>query len=163
MTNLSCFKVFAILALASTTTLAQAASSDITVGQQLSAAEQSQYASAPSVRLDKQSFKVLSPGVTTKNSGAATSAVTTVIDERGLVGESRNEVIISRVTPDSVRQAFAQLSPAPVSVQYYDHLNISTLRFASFQDAVSVRDQLKKLLPQAGVDVPIRFVRREIR
>ena len=78
---------------------------------------------------------------------------------RGVVGESRNEVVVSQVSVDSVRQAVSNLPATPVSAEYYGHLNISTLRFATFQDAVNARAQLKKTLPQARVDVPIQYAK----
>jgi len=62
-----------------------------------------------------------------------------------------------------VKQAAARLSPMPVSVQYYGHINISTLHFASFQAAVIARTQLKKALPQARVDVPIQYAKPVVR
>mgnify|MGYP003348905025 CR=1 FL=1 len=60
---------------------------------------------------------------------------------------------------DSVRQAVAGLAVTPVSAEYYGHTSISTLRFASFQDAVDARALIKKLLPQARVDVPVRYAK----
>lgn len=159
MINPSIFKTIALVTLVSVATACTAASADLTVGKRLSAQELSQYASAPSVQIETQSFKVLSTGIHTKASGATSSAVTQVINERGVVGESRNEVVVSQVSVDSVRQAVSGLSAAPVSAQYYGHMDISTLRFASFQDAVHARTQLMRALPQARVDVPIQYAR----
>lgn len=161
MITSSVFKTVALGALLTVTlTVAgQAAAGDLTVGKRLSAQELSAYASAPVVQLDAQAFKVLSTGTRTKSAGAATAAVTQVVNERGVVGESRNEVVVSQVSADSVRQAAASLSSTPVSAEYYGHMNISTLRFASFQEAVNARTQLKKLLPQARVDVPVQYAK----
>ncbi|WP_296228995.1 hypothetical protein [Ralstonia sp. UBA689] len=159
MINPSVFKTAALAALLSVATVCQAASADLTVGKRLSAQELSQYASAPVVHIESQSFKVLSTGSRAKAAGAASSAVTQVANERGVVGESRNEVVVSQVSVDSVRQAAAGLSASPVSTQYYGHMNLSTLRFASFQEAVNARTQLMKALPQARVDIPIQYAK----
>ncbi len=132
---------------------------DLAVGKHLSTQELAQYASAPTVQIETQSFKVLSSGTRTKAAGAASAAVTQVANERGVVGESRNEVVVSQVSVDSVRQAVGALPATPVSAEYYGHLNISTLRFASFQEAVNARAQLKKTLPQARVDIPIQYAK----
>lgn len=132
---------------------------DLAVGKHLSTQELVQYASAPTVQIETQSFKVLSSGTRTKAAGAASAAVTQVANERGVVGESRNEVVVSQVSVDSVRQAVGALPATPVSAEYYGHLNISTLRFASFQEAVNARAQLKKTLPQARVDIPIQYAK----
>lgn len=159
MTNSSTFKKVALGALVSVAVAGQAVAADLTVGKRLSAQELSQYASAPVVQIESQSFKVLSTGSRAKAAGAASSAVTQVANERGVVGESRNEVVVSQVSVDSVRQAAAGLSAAPVSAQYYGHMNLSALRFASFQEAVNARTQLMKALPQARVDVPIQYAK----
>lgn len=132
---------------------------DLAVGKHLSTQELAQYASAPTVQIETQSFKVLSSGTRTKAAAAASAAVTQVANERGVVGESRNEVVVSQVSVDSVRQAVGALPATPVSAEYYGHLNISTLRFASFQEAVNARAQLKKTLPQARVDIPIQYAK----
>lgn len=159
MTKPSIFTLtLAALVLAST--LAEAGTPDSIVGKRLSAAELSQYADSPSVQLDTQTFKIMSSGSPVRAASAASSgAVTQVINELGVVGESRNEVIVSQVSVDSARQAAASLTAAPVSADYYGHMNISKLRFASFQEAVNARTQLKKLLPQARVDVPIQYAK----
>ena len=157
MINTTLMKTVALAALLSMASACQAA--DVTVGKHLSTQELARYASAPTVQIESQSFKVLSSGTRTKAAGAASSAVTQVANERGVVGESRNEVVVSQVPVDSVRQAVSSLPATPVSAEYYGHLNISTLRFASFQDAVNARAQLKKTLPQARVDVPIQYAK----
>lgn len=154
----SVFNTVAV-ALVSAAVAGQAVAADLVVGKRLSAQELSQYASAPVVQVESQSFKVLPSGTRTKSAGAASTAVTQVVNERGVVGESRNEVVVSQVPVESARQAVASLSTAPVSAAYYGHMNLSTLRFASFQEAVDARTQLKKLLPQARVDVPVQYAK----
>ncbi|NMV36608.1 hypothetical protein [Ralstonia insidiosa] len=157
MINPTVIKTVALAVLLSMGSACQAA--DLVVGKHLTTQELAQYASAPVVQIESQSFKVLSSGTRTKSAGATSAAVTQVANERGVVGESRNEVVVSQVAVDSVRQAVAGLAVTPVSAEYYSHTSISTLRFASFQDAVDARALIKKLLPQARVDVPVRYAK----
>lgn len=154
----SAFKTLAVV-LVSAAVAGQAMAADLAIGKRLSKQELSQYASAPVVQVESQSFKVLSSGTRTKGAGATSTAVTQVANERGVVGESRNEVVVSQVSADSVRQAVGSLTTAPVLAEYYGHMKVSTLRFATFQEAVNARTQLKKLLPQARVDVPIQYAK----
>ncbi|MGC3030382.1 hypothetical protein ACPUER_35565 [Burkholderia sp. DN3021] len=163
MINSSVFKTVALVMLVSIAGVCQADSPELVVGKQLSAQELKHHADAPTVALEMRSFKVLSTGTRPKTKGVSSSAVTQVINENGVVGESRNNVVVSQVSVDRVKQAVAGLSPTPVSAQYYDHMSISTLYFASFQAAVSARTQLKKVLPQARVDVPIRYAKSVVR
>ncbi|WP_296223990.1 hypothetical protein [Ralstonia sp. UBA689] len=159
----SFFKTVALGALVSVAVAGQAAAADLVMGKQLSTQELSQYASAQVVQIDTQSFKVLSTRAQAKAAGAASSTVTQVANERGVVGESHNKVVVSQVSVDSVRQAAANLTTAPVSAEYYGHMNISTLRFASLKDAADARTQLKKALPQARVDIPIQYAKPVVR
>ena len=157
MLHSSALKAAMLVALVSATGLCHAESADLAIGRQLSAQELKQYANVPTVTLGAHSLKVISSTPQPKAAGAAPVVVTKVINEKGVVGESRNNVVTSLVSADKVKQVAAGLSPSPVSSQYYAHLNVATLRFASFPDAVSASIQLKKVLPQAQVDVPIRY------
>ncbi|KVQ18756.1 hypothetical protein [Burkholderia ubonensis] len=163
MINSSVFTTLVQVALVSVTGVCQAGSLDLAVGKQLFAQELKQYANVPTVALESQSFKILSTLTRTKAAGATSGAVTQVINERGVVGECHNNVVVSQVAVGSVKQVVAGLSPTPMSAQYYGHMNISTLYFASFQAAVNARAQLKKALPQARVDVPIQYAKPVVR
>lgn len=86
-----------------------------------------------------------------------------VINSQGQVGRSLNEIIITRATTDEVQQAISALKTTPVSVHHYEHLNSSSLRFATFEQAVSAQNEMKTLLPQAAVALPIQYQRRKPR
>ncbi|MCA8488531.1 hypothetical protein OHZ10_23495 [Burkholderia arboris] len=134
-------------------------------GKQLSPQELAQYAHAPSVRLDGQTFKHLNAGETAKSmrAGSAGDRATLLVNERGVVGETRNELVVSQVEPDRVREVAGQLGRSPVATAYFAPVRISTLRFASFEDAVEARAKLIKLLPQARVNLPIRYATSKAR
>jgi hypothetical protein len=159
MLSSTTLKFVALTGLVLLTSASYAASGDLITGKQLSAQELKNYLNAPTVTIDSHSFKVISTAPQARAGGAVTPAITKVINEQGVVGESHNDVVTSLASVDSVKQAAARLSPAPVSAQYYAHLNISAMHFASFQDAVNARAQLKKALPQARVDIPIRYAK----
>lgn len=163
--NLS-FRVLLCGVAALATTLCYAGASTYVAGQQLSPDQLKSLAGATVVRLGSQSFQTLpaSASATAKNAGAVGSAVTLVVNDRGVVGESRNEVVVSQVSTQEVQQTIGKLSHAAIGVQYFDHMRISQLTFASFQDAVGAREQLKTLLaPGAAVDVPIRYGKPKVR
>ncbi len=161
--NLS-FRVLLCGVAALATTLCYAGASTYVAGQQLSPAQLKSLAGTTVVRLGSQSFQTLPASAAAKSAGAVGSAVTLVVNDRGVVGESRNEVVVSQVSTQEVQQTIGKLSHAAIGVQYFDHMRISQLTFATFQDAVSAREQLKTLLaPGATVDVPIRYGKPKVR
>jgi spore germination cell wall hydrolase CwlJ-like protein len=133
------------------------------LGRKLSAAELAQYANSPSIAVGDESFKVISTQSVTKATSAASTAMTQVINADGVIGTSTNEVIVSQVGVNTVTQAVTQLSVKPAASQYYPHLNLSRLSFASFQDAARAQAQLSAALPQARVDLPIEYSKPTIR
>ena len=137
---------------------------DPTVGSRLSAQQLSQLKGTSQVQLGGQAFHVLpgEPGGPRAKSAsgvdAATSGRSLVVNEQGRVGETRHALIVSRVAPDTVRQAAGQLGLRPRSASYDAHTGISSLRFTSFEETVRARERLRTLLPpEADVDVPIRY------
>ena len=113
MINATLMKTVALAALLSMASACQAA--DLTVGKHLSTQELAQYASAPTVQIETQSFKVLSSGTRTKAAGAASAAVTQVANERGVVGEVLDELAVDLVER-------RQLAPAPRHAQEAEQL-----------------------------------------
>jgi len=149
------------MAAAMSSLIPHAEASGYVPGQKLPPEELSKLSDATKVRLGGQDFRVV-PGtlsaLSARSAGTTAKAESMVVNARGVVGISRNEVVISQVPTETVRQVAGKLSPAAMQAQYYDHTDISALKFGSFQEAVSARDQLKKLLPDgASVDVPIRY------
>lgn len=144
--------------------VSHASASGFAAGTQLSPDEMGKLEGATAVRLKGQTFRLLRGSAVAKSTGSAAGTPSTVVNERGIVGISHNEVLISQVPTQIVRQTLGRLSHAAVQVQYYDHMDISTLKFATFQEAVIASDQLKGLLPpEAGLDVPIRYGERRLR
>lgn len=94
---------------------------------------------------------------------AESAGISYVINSQGQVGRSLNEIIITRATADEVQQAISGLKTTPASVRHYEHLDSSSLRFATFEQAVSAQNELKTLLPQAAIALPIQYQRRKPR
>ncbi|MGT2492878.1 hypothetical protein ACU4GD_26150 [Cupriavidus basilensis] len=69
-----------------------------------------------------QSFQTLPAfGHGEQSAGAMGSPVTLVVNDRGVVGESRNEVIVSQVSTQEVQQKVGKLSRSATGIQYFDH------------------------------------------
>ncbi len=140
------------------------------IGTVLTAEEQKSLSANASVQVGARQFKIFSEEKVVSATGGATAAknaqsasgavldpVTTVVNEQGLVGKSRNEVLISNIsTADAKTKISAYLSQA-ISVKYYDHMNITALRFATFGEAAQAQAELQVLLTGAKVTLPIGF------
>lgn len=140
------------------------------IGTALTAEEQTSLTANAPVQVGGRQFRIYSEekvapasgaAVASKNaqssSGAALDPVTTVVNEQGLVGKSRNEVLISNIpTAEAKAKISAYLSQA-ISVKYYDHMDITALRFATFGEAAQAQAELQALLTGAKVTLPIKF------
>ena len=91
------------------------------------------------------------------------SAITTVVNAAGVVGTSRNEVLVAQIPTDTVRSQGAGLLAAAKSVSYYDHMQITSVRYASFAQAVAGRDNLQAAFPKAQVTLPVEYHQRKPR
>ena len=96
-----------------------------------------------------------SGGVTLKSTDG--SLITSVINDRGVVGVSRNEVLISQMPTATVRSQAAALLSAAKSVTYYDHMQITSVRYRSLGEAVAGREKLQAALSKAKVTLPIEY------
>jgi hypothetical protein len=126
------------------------AATDFVPGQMLSAAERSALKPQGSVTIGKLPLTIV-------KASTADSPNTVVINSVGAVGISKNELLISNVPTSKVKAVLQSMSVSSVATVYYDHMDISSLRFASLQAAVSARDALSPVLPQATFDVPVRY------
>lgn len=147
------------LSLASATALAQVSPR---VGTVLSPSERTSLQSQPPVSVGQQQVRVLSV-VAPQANGASRSAnpTTLVVNADGVVGQSDNIVMISRLPTSQVQSRAARWISQAVSVQYYEHMNITMLRFATFSDAVAARTALEQALPEAGVALPIQYTAKK--
>ncbi|MCZ2497631.1 hypothetical protein GN316_12760 [Xylophilus sp. Kf1] len=100
-------------------------------------------------------------GVTTKSTDGST--VTTVVNAGGVVGTSRNEVLVAQVATDTVRAQGATLLAGAHSVSYYDHMQITSVRYASFAQATAAFEQWRTAFPKAQVTLPVEYHQRKPR
>ena len=150
-----------ILCLASEISLAE--SETLSVGMTLPEKQVSQI-SGRELLVHGKPLKVVSTAQGNRLKQATETAESSfVINDRGQVGRSLNEIIITRVSAEQVQQAVSALKTAPASIRHYEHLNSSSLRFATFEQAVAAQTQMKSLLPQAAVALPIEYHRRNLR
>ena len=132
----------------------------LTIGNQITQQELAKI-NGEKVIIDDQSFKVISETITknrtTRGISTQSSPNTFVANNQGVIGSSQNIVIISEAPPMQVRSIAKNIVNSAVSTQYYEHLNVSTLQFRNFNQAVTAYHQLVKLFPNATITVPIKF------
>lgn len=100
-------------------------------------------------------------GVTTKSADGST--VTTVVNGGGVVGTSRNEVLVAQVPTDTVRIQGATLLAGARSVSYYEHMQITSVRYVSFAQATAAFEQWRTAFPTAQVTLPVEYQQRKPR
>lgn len=133
------------------------ASETIGVGSLLSDDEIASKVILAAVSMDGETFKLLSTSVSEKQFDEGASPSTLLVNERGLVGKSLHNVVISEVKTSLVQERLSSLSIPTIASSFYEHMDISKLRFDTFADAVAARSQLLDLLPGAQVHVPIKY------
>jgi len=131
------------LALASHTAFA------LTPGQVLTKAEIARWGDLPAYDINGSRIRVIP-------SQASGGQKTLLLNEQGVVGSSRNEVVVSDA-PSDVQVVIQQTQPRPVSVQHYEPTGITVSKYADFAQAVEALRALKKALPDAKVGLPVMF------
>jgi hypothetical protein len=135
----------------------------VTQGGHLTPAEIAAIGSTDSFTIGSTTVTVLptESGVSTRSTDG--SAITTVVNAAGVVGTSRNEVLVAQIPTDTVRSQGAALLAAAKNVSYFEHMQITSVRYASFAQAVAGRDKLQAMFPKAQVSLPIEFHQRKPR
>lgn len=149
----------ACLSMACTTALAQVNSR---VGTVVSTTERATLQNRPALRVGAQQVRVLdtvSPQA--RAAGGVANPVTLVVNEDGVIGQSENIVMISRLPTNQVQARAARWISQAVSTQYIAHMDITMLRFATFSEAVAARTALETALPEAAVSLPIHYTPRK--
>ena len=126
------------------------AASDYAPGRILSDAERAALKPQGTVTIGKRSLTII-------QASTADSPTTIVVNSTGVIGSTKNELLISNITTSKVKAVLQTLAVGSVSTVYYDHMNITALRFASLQAAVSAKEALAPLLPHALFDVPVQY------
>ena len=82
---------------------------------------------------------------------------TLLLNAQGMVGVSRNEVVVANASEDQVRAAAGHAAHAPESVRHFDPTGTTVLRYADFAQAIAGLDAIKAGLPGASVRLPVQF------
>ena len=132
------------------------------VGTVLGSSELATLRTQAQVSTGGQKVRVLSSATPqVQSSGGASNTVTLVVNEDGVIGQSENVVVISRIPVSQVQTLAAKWVAQAVSVQYYDHMDMTLLRFGNFSEAAAARTAIERALPEAGVSLPIQYTPRK--
>jgi hypothetical protein len=132
---------------------AQAVPGGFSIGQRLSKEQVQALGPLQRVEIDGRALQVLGAGVSANG-----LPVTTVIDRRGMVGQTYHELMIAEQPTAAVRQQAGALLAA-AQVKYYDHTDITVARFPSLEQAAAALPRVRAALPDAKVGLPITFDR----
>jgi hypothetical protein len=127
------------------------------VGQRLSKEQARTLGALPRVEINGQAYRVLHTGV-----GANGLPLTTLLDRRGMVGQTYHELVIADQPTGTVRQQ-AGAALAAAQVQYYDSIGMTVARFPTLEHAIAALAQVRAALPGAEVGLPIAFDRPRAR
>lgn len=138
-------------------TLSCAQAGPVQPGQELTPAERSALTDGSTVQMESQHFHILTPAARPKSAGAA-SGETWLVNDQGVVGRSTHEVLVAQVDSAAVQAVVASgVLPSVVQASYSGPMRLSTLRFASFADAVRARTLLAQRLVGASITVPVQY------
>lgn len=130
-------------------TYAQAA---LTVGQRLTPEQVSSQRTLSTVQIDDKTYRLIEQRQTPTG-----LPLTLVISPDGVVGQSLHEVVIDGVSPDSVRQKATTAIAAASTVKSYERLNMTIARYPTLTQAAQAATQIRKVLPNTAVSIPIAF------
>lgn len=129
------------------------------VGKTLSVADQANYVLSAPVQLGQSAYQVLSP----KAGTVSTPGITHIVAANGLIGESKNQVIVSKLSPAELSTFLQTASQKPSSTTSMAGGKIAVLQMTSFQEAVALRNAILAKFPEAGVSVPVKFAATNLR
>jgi len=129
--------------------LASSAAFALTPGQKLTKAEIAEWGALTEYKIGSSRVRIIPP----QYSG---SQDTLLLNAQGVVGISRNEVVVSEA-PAGVQAVIQQTQPRPVSVQHFEPTDITVAKYADFAQAVDALRALKAALPGAKVGLPVQF------
>lgn len=88
---------------------------------------------------------------------------TIVLDANYRVGRADNQVSIVEQPTEKVRAQLAGLIGEAASVKYYDHMNITLIRYESLEQAAAALKDIRHAMPGAAVGLPMTFSQTRIR
>lgn len=132
-----------VLLSASVFVFAQSGPGELSLCNRMSLAELARCRHAPTVQANGRSFLHLAAGMSTRGAGSAPTEgeKTLLVGDPGVIGERRNERIVSHVAPDRLHDVVGQLNGPIVSARYCRPVSITMLRIASFEAAVAAHEK----------------------
>lgn len=121
-------------------------------GQKLTKKQIAAWGNLPAYQIGKSQFRVLPVK-------PESTEATLVINAQGVVGLSRNEVTISGLPAGQVKAGLGQITPQPLSMQYFEQADVTFARYADFGQAVAGFHAIQAALPDATLRLPIQFNR----
>lgn len=118
-------------------------------GQQVTQAQLAQWGELPVYDIGANPIRVLPE--------QPKAGQTLVLNAQGIVGISRNEVLVAKAQEDQIRSVAGRAAHAPASVQHFAPTGLTVLTYANFAQAVAGLETIKAGLPDATVRLPVQF------
>jgi len=122
-----------------------------TIGSLLTESEMATAKTKTGVQDGKKTIWILSIG------GSTTNPHTMVVNEQRVVGKSSNEVLITDSPTSQTKVKIAPYLAKSISVDYFDNMNSTVLRFSSLEEAAKAYSELKIAMPDARVSLPVTY------
>ena len=125
------------------------AAGGFTPGQKLSEAEVSELGELVEYKIGKMRVKVMPSPYTSGDT-------TLLVNSRGIVGVSHNQVMVAQAKPDA-QETIQHTQPRPVSVQHHKQTGIIVATYSDFGQAVQALKALQAAMPDAKAALPMVF------
>jgi hypothetical protein len=121
------------------------------IGSTLTASEMETAKTKTQIQDGKRVLWVLSTGK------SSSGPVTMLVNEQGVVGRSANEVVIANSPTEQTKLRITSYLSKTISVDYVDNMNITVLRFSAIADAAKAVAELRTVMPDARITLPVVF------
>jgi hypothetical protein len=121
------------------------------IGSTLTASEMETAKTKTQIQDGKRVLWVLSTGK------SSSGPVTMLVNEQGVVGRSANEVVIANSPTEQTKLRITSYLSKTISVDYVDNMNITVLRFSAIADAAKAVTELRTVMPDARITLPVVF------
>jgi hypothetical protein len=121
------------------------------IGSLLTESEMAAVKTKTGLQDGKKTIWILSIG------GSTTNPHTMVVNGQRVVGKSSNEVLITDSPTSQTKVKIAPYLPKAISVDYFDNMNSTVLRFSTLEEAAKAYSVLKIAMPDARVSLPVSY------
>ena len=121
------------------------------IGTSLTAPEMESAKTKAQIQDGKKVLWILSTG------GSTSEPFTMLVNEQSAVGRSANEVVIINSSTEQTKLKITSYLSKTVSVNYFDHLSTTVLRFSTITDAAKAVAELRTAMPDARIKLPVIY------